>query len=84
VTDLRRQLADHLRFFEEMGVTGVSNDPRWRNVATASNESRTSHFAPRSSDLAPRSSDLASRTSDLHTPVAISRSAADVLAAVKS
>lgn len=24
------QLAEHLRFYEELGVTGVSRDPRWR------------------------------------------------------
>lgn len=28
--DLRRQAAEHLRFAEELGVTGVSRDPRWR------------------------------------------------------
>ncbi len=26
----RSQLADHLRFFQELGVTGVSTDARWR------------------------------------------------------
>jgi len=26
----RRDLADHLRFFEELGVRGISRDPRWR------------------------------------------------------
>jgi len=30
VDDPRRQLAEHLRFLEELGVTGVSRDPRWR------------------------------------------------------
>jgi uracil-DNA glycosylase family 4 len=28
--DLRRQLADHLQFYIDMGVTGVSRDPKWR------------------------------------------------------
>jgi DNA polymerase len=26
----RRDLADHLKFFEELGVRGISRDPRWR------------------------------------------------------
>jgi DNA polymerase len=25
-----RELAEHLRFFEELGVTGISRDPKWR------------------------------------------------------
>ena len=25
-----RQLADHLRFYSDLGVTGISRDPRWR------------------------------------------------------
>lgn len=35
--DARRQAADHLRFFGELGVAGVSRDPRWhvRGVAAA-------------------------------------------------
>lgn len=28
---MSRELADHLKYFEEIGVTGVSRDPRWRN-----------------------------------------------------
>jgi uracil-DNA glycosylase family 4 len=28
-----RQLCEHLRFFQELGVTGVSRDPRWRDRA---------------------------------------------------
>jgi DNA polymerase len=30
MNDVSRQLADHLRFYADLGVTGVSNDPRWR------------------------------------------------------
>lgn len=28
---MSRELADHLQYFSEMGVTGVSRDPKWRN-----------------------------------------------------
>ena len=31
-----RQIAEHLRFYEEMGVTGISKDARWRERGTAS------------------------------------------------
>jgi DNA polymerase len=31
----RRDLADHLRFFEELGVRGISRDPRWRERAAS-------------------------------------------------
>ena len=30
MTDINSQLADHLRFYDELGVTGVSKDPAWR------------------------------------------------------
>jgi uracil-DNA glycosylase len=32
--DARKQAAEHLRFAEEIGVTGVSKDPRWRERGT--------------------------------------------------
>jgi DNA polymerase len=31
----RREIAEHLRFFSELGVAGVSRDPRWRARAGA-------------------------------------------------
>ena len=31
---MSRELADHLRYYAEMGVTGVSRDPAWRRRAT--------------------------------------------------
>ena len=35
----REQLTEHLRFFEELGVDGVSRDPGWRRRAAARPES---------------------------------------------
>jgi DNA polymerase len=32
---MSRELADHLKYYEEIGVTGVSRDPKWRNRASA-------------------------------------------------
>jgi DNA polymerase len=31
----RAQLHEHLKFFQELGVTGISRDPRWRERASA-------------------------------------------------
>ena len=33
---MSQDLAEHLRFFQELGVTGVSRDPAWRTRAAAS------------------------------------------------
>lgn len=38
----RRQVAAHLRFYEELGVTGISRERAWRARETANVESRTS------------------------------------------
>ena len=35
----REQLTEHLRFFEELGVDGVSRDPRWRQRGAATPDS---------------------------------------------
>ncbi len=34
MTDIRRQLVDHLELYREMGVAGVSRDSKWRRRAT--------------------------------------------------
>ena len=44
MSDIRHQAAEHLRFFADLGVSGVSSDPRWRNAP------ETIH-APRFSNL---------------------------------
>ena len=33
MSDPRQQIAEHLRFFVDLGVTGVSTDPRWRKLS---------------------------------------------------
>ena len=32
---MSRELADHLKYYEEIGVTGVSRDAKWRQRADA-------------------------------------------------
>jgi uracil-DNA glycosylase len=78
VSDIRQQGAEHLRFFAELGVTGVNADPRWRKRGEeAILDSRASRLAPRTSDLAPRASDP-------EPTIQIARSSAEALAAIKA
>jgi uracil-DNA glycosylase len=65
VTDTRQQIAEHLRFYADLGVSGVSRDPRWRALTRPQAE-------PASSGA----------TADAGIQAA--RSAADLLAAVKT
>jgi DNA polymerase len=63
MSETRQQLAEHLKFFADLGVAGISTG-----------EHRLSDIGHRISDAVPRSSDT----------VQLSRSAAEVLAAVKT
>jgi DNA polymerase len=69
MADTRQQIAGHLRFFGELGVTGVNKNHR------------PSPIAPRASDTAPRPSPLAPRDSDM---VPVFGSASEALAAVRA
>jgi uracil-DNA glycosylase family 4 len=71
VTDARTAIAEHLRFYADLGVSGVSTDPRWNK-------------RPGPSDLEPLASPQAPRPSDTEPAIQIARSAADVLAAIKT
>ena len=66
----RDQLHEHLRFAAELGVAGVSRDPKWR--------ARTASTAP-----APASALVQPVAASSGEPVAVARSAADALAAIK-
>src|SRR5229473_1409749 len=69
-----RQLADHLRFFADLGVAGVSRDPRWRRgdlVIAGSDESVTSNPITQSPNQE-------------ITELPVCGSAAEALAAIKS
>ena len=56
-----RQLAEHLRFYEEMGVTGISRDASWRSRAPSAPVSAPSApvSAPSASASAPSAPDPA-------------------------
>jgi uracil-DNA glycosylase len=88
VTDFRQQLAEHLRFYDELGVMGISKDAAWRrrDVSTESlggalspdSESRTADFEPRTSDLGPGRSDIAAPV------IQIARSSQELLDAIRA
>jgi uracil-DNA glycosylase len=42
---MSRELADHLKYFSDLGVEGISRDPKWRVRASATPESFDSHDA---------------------------------------
>jgi DNA polymerase len=71
VTDVRQQAAEHLRFFADLGVNGVSTDPRWAK--------RT---GPSNLPLSPQSG--VGETSDGEPTIQIARSAAEALAAIQT
>jgi DNA polymerase len=71
MSNTRQQLAEHLKFFGELGVAGIGTDSRWsKRPDGASHEHRTSVIGHRGSDVG--------------TPVRVSRNAAEALAAIKS
>jgi DNA polymerase len=67
-----RLLADHLRFFSELGVSGVSRDPAWRRREGASPAVREPASEPMSETGEPESS-----------PVMLARSGREALAAIR-
>ena len=52
MTDTRQQLVQHLRFYADLGVTGVSKDPRWGRPSQAPAASVT--VEPSAASHAPR------------------------------
>ena len=67
------QIAEHLRFFAELGVAGVSTDSRWSKRPDAPTDEH------RISDIGDRVSDIGHRASDALAP----RDAARLLASIK-
>jgi uracil-DNA glycosylase family 4 len=85
-----RELAEHLRFYQELGVTGINRDAKWRR--------RSDRDVPAGPGVEPGSdrplpateavaapAPAASRSRDVTPePIALSRSAAEALAAVRT
>lgn len=78
----RDQLVEHLKFAAQMGITGTSREPQWRErrlVTTAPGDSSSAPEAPQ--DAIPPQADTMNEGSIV--PVALARSAAEALAAIK-
>jgi DNA polymerase len=73
----RDQLIEHLKFASELGITGLSRDPQWRL-----REIVPSHQVDEALDPAPETT-TSSPAADTATPVALIRSAAEVLESVR-
>src|SRR3954463_11065707 len=71
------QLAEHLRFYQELGVTGVSRDARWRRRETIA----ATVAAPAAAEP---SAATISVTISVAVPVVLARSAAEALTAIRS
>ncbi len=69
----RHEVADHLRFFQELGVAGISRDPAWRKRAPA-----TAPGIP-----AEVTAGAAAAVEPAAMPVAVARSAGEALAAIR-
>jgi DNA polymerase len=75
VTDLRQQAAEHLRFFGDLGVAGMTRDPRWRSRAVDNDP------LPASGSPLPASGSAVSASVDV---IQIARSGAEALAGIKT
>ncbi len=73
------QLSEHLRFLQDLGVTGISRDPRWRRRQRP--EAGESHSEGPAPDAQAQNNQLP--TADAPT-VRIARSAAEALAAIRA
>jgi DNA polymerase len=71
-----KPLADHLRYFAELGVTGISRDPRWRQRADP-----VAPGAPGSSATDPVPP---GRVDPVVVPLPVHRSASEALAALRA
>jgi DNA polymerase len=75
----KAQLADHLRFFQELGVAGVSSDPRWRR--RDSRIAAGERLAPAAGAVDPGVHEDEPDSGTM--PIAVSRSPAEALAAIR-
>lgn len=72
----RDQLAEHLKFAAELGVGGVSRDPRWR---ARTSEKGTGEFLPRGENAIGQATNAS-----VKSPVPFFASSAEALAAVRA
>jgi uracil-DNA glycosylase family 4 len=81
-----RALAEHLRFYQELGVDGISRDRAWRLRAAAQGNRDVAANDPPADEKIAESSRHVPETNDNEAavPVTLARSAADVLTDVRA
>ena len=77
----KEQLVEHLKFFQELGVTGVSRDARWRQRASRFSEEKPS--SPSESASAPVQPEALEVGATGAVPMTFARSAEDALVAIR-
>ena len=77
MSDTRGQLAEHLRFFGDLGVTGISTDKRWSTRPAAAVDV---HLTPDTG----HSTSAAAAASDAAAPVRVFGSSGEALAAIRA
>ena len=79
------QLTEHLRFYQELGVTGVSRDARWRHRSSLADGAQP--VVPENAGSDPLSVHprvpAGAELTDVAIPLTLSRSAADALASLR-
>ena len=79
----RSALAEHLRFFQELGVTGMSRDPRWsRRRSTPASAARAAVPADAAEKI-PASAPVVDVVPVEAVPVTLSRSSTEALQAIR-
>jgi uracil-DNA glycosylase len=78
-----RQLAEHLRFYEELGVTGISRDAAWRRRSDAPDASAPAGAANPVGPPAPRPP-VVSAAELAVVPLPLARQPAEVLVAIRA
>ena len=75
------QLTEHLRYFEELGVTGISRDAGWRQRGTANPAAGDSATVP--ADVNAAEPQVIAPLEATVIPVRVARSVAEALAAIR-
>jgi uracil-DNA glycosylase len=73
-------LAEHLRFYQELGVTGVSLDARWRRRASTVTATATPHAAETAEA---ETADIVAEPASEAVPVVLARSTAEALQGIR-
>jgi uracil-DNA glycosylase family 4 len=88
VTEITRAIADHLQFFSDIGVTGVSRDTAWRRRGSSGGDASANpqavNDASRIPDPESRVRQTGSSEADAEPLVQIARSSGEALAAIRA